>query len=144
MNTTPNQSLTNAFYQKTNASPNQSLYRDSDWLRVSRSRPCPICGKPDWCLIVGPTDDPTAAICARVESGNRRGDAGWLHRLRDDGRTFTPTLRIPVHSTTTASIYFGAMAERFSSAVDAGARGEPARHFCKGFSCGESQAGDKA
>ena len=54
------------------------------WSRVSRCRPCPICEKPDWCLYAGPDDSPTAAICARIESPKRCGEAGWLHRLRND------------------------------------------------------------
>ena len=54
------------------------------WNRVSRRRPCPICERPDWCLFVGPSDAPSAAICARVESDKRAGEAGWLHKLRDD------------------------------------------------------------
>jgi len=58
--------------------------RNEDWHRVSRRRPCPICEKPDWCLFAGPDDVPTAAICARVESPKACGEAGWLHRLRDD------------------------------------------------------------
>jgi hypothetical protein len=56
----------------------------ADWRRVSRRRHCPICGRPDWCLYAGPEGDPTAAICARAESAKRCGEAGWLHRLRDD------------------------------------------------------------
>ena len=36
-----------------------------DWQRVRKSRPCPVCGRPDWCLIAGPEDFPTAAICQR-------------------------------------------------------------------------------
>jgi hypothetical protein len=54
------------------------------WRRVRRTRLCPVCNKPDWCLFAGPEADPTAAICARVESPKRCGEAGWLHRLRDD------------------------------------------------------------
>jgi len=51
-------------------------------LRVSRERPCPICGKWDWCLIA---PDGSAAICQRIEDGckKRCGDAGWLHILVD-------------------------------------------------------------
>ena len=45
---------------------------------VSASHPCPVCKKKDWCLIA---PDGTAAICQRVESAKRCGDAGWLHRL---------------------------------------------------------------
>ena len=39
-----------------------------------------LLGKPDWCLV---NRKGTAAICQRVESPNRRGDAGWLHCLSD-------------------------------------------------------------
>lgn len=51
--------------------------------RVNKEIPCPICGKPDWCLIASDRD---AAICARVESDRLVGSAGagWLHFLRDD------------------------------------------------------------
>jgi hypothetical protein len=52
----------------------------SKWQRVTRSRPCPVCKRGDWCLRF---PDGTAVICARVESSNRRGDAGWLHRFAD-------------------------------------------------------------
>jgi hypothetical protein len=55
-----------------------------NWKRVTRDRRCPVCGRPDWCLYAGPEGDPTAAICARTESAKRCGEAGWLHRLRDD------------------------------------------------------------
>jgi hypothetical protein len=43
---------------------------------VHRSRPCPICGKPDWCLrdyARGLT------ICPRTPSARQIGDAGYLH-----------------------------------------------------------------
>ncbi len=48
--------------------------------RVSKQNPCPVCGKPDWCLIA---EDGSAAICARIEQGciKRCGDVGWLHIL---------------------------------------------------------------
>lgn len=53
------------------------------WQRVRHDRPCPICERPDWCLVAA---DGSAAICARVESAKCVGSrgAGWLHRLRDD------------------------------------------------------------
>ena len=49
---------------------------------VSPSHPCPVCQKPDWCLIAL---DGNAAICARIEVGSikRSGDAGWLHRMKE-------------------------------------------------------------
>lgn len=55
------------------------------WRRVSRSERCPICDKPDWCLLIGPENAPDLVICARTESDKRAGDAGWLHRLRRSG-----------------------------------------------------------
>src|SRR5262245_27235458 len=56
---------------------------ETKWLRVNRERPCPICGKADWCLV---TEDGSAAICPRTESTKRCGDAGYLHRLTDTPR----------------------------------------------------------
>ncbi len=54
-----------------------------DFIRVSRNRPCPICDRADWCLIRR-GDTPASAICARVESPTRWGEAGWLHRLTNE------------------------------------------------------------
>lgn len=54
--------------------------------RVTRSKPCPICGHSDWCLV---STDGSAAICPRAEEGSLKkcGDAGYLHILenRHDG-----------------------------------------------------------
>jgi hypothetical protein len=54
----------------------------NQWRRVRSDRRCPICERPDWCLLAA---DGSAAICARIASSKRCGEAGWLHRLRDDG-----------------------------------------------------------
>ena len=61
----------------------------NQWRRVNRAKPCPICKRPDWCLV---SEDGGAAICARIESARRAGDARYLHRLRDDD--FRPRHRI--------------------------------------------------
>ncbi len=58
--------------------------KNTDWKRVTRENPCPVCERPDWCLVTGPVDEPTAVICPRTESEHRVGEAGYLHRLRDD------------------------------------------------------------
>lgn len=51
--------------------------------RVNKRNPCPVCNKPDWCLVA---EDGSAAICQRIEAGSvkRCGDAGWLHLLREN------------------------------------------------------------
>ena len=54
--------------------------------RVNKNKPCPICGKWDWCLTA---ENRSAAICARIEDGSikRCGDAGYLHILIDRHRS---------------------------------------------------------
>lgn len=42
---------------------------DSRYQRVSRKRPCLICGKPDWC---SRTPDDSISFCARVTTGADR------------------------------------------------------------------------
>jgi len=51
-------------------------------LRVKKNNPCPICGRPNWCLIA---EDGSAAICSRISEGSvkKSGDAGFLHILKD-------------------------------------------------------------
>jgi hypothetical protein len=51
-------------------------------IRVSKSNPCPVCGKPDWCLVA---PDGVAAICQRISEGAVKlcGQAGWLHIMQD-------------------------------------------------------------
>jgi len=66
----------------------------SNWRRVSRGEPCPICQRPDWCLVVGPEGSPEAAICPRVESLRRAGEAGWLHILRPGKRQMVRSISI--------------------------------------------------
>jgi hypothetical protein len=48
--------------------------------RVNRAEPCPVCGRSDWCAV---SRDGAVALCHRVETPRRIGEAGWLHRLRD-------------------------------------------------------------
>ncbi len=60
---------------------------ETQWTRVSRNTPCPVCGKTDWCLIAS---DESAAICPRIESAKRAGDAGYFHRLVETPRLYEP------------------------------------------------------
>lgn len=53
----------------------------SQWLRVNRQRPCPVCKKSDWCTY---TSDGRAVCCMRVEGVKPMRNGGWLHRVGDD------------------------------------------------------------
>src|SRR5438046_2785774 len=92
---------------------------NAPWNRVTRERPCPICAKPDWCLIA---PDGLAAICARTESPKRCGDAGWLHRLLDDDlqrpRRYVRSMSFTTYSTA-GSIDFAKLTNDFQAAVNA-------------------------
>lgn len=50
------------------------------WVRVGRARPCPVCGRPDWC---GVSADGAVCHCMRVESAKPCPSGGWIHRLAD-------------------------------------------------------------
>ncbi len=65
---------------------------ESEWIRVSRSKPCPVCKKTDWCLV---SVSGNAAICPRAEAGSVAyiEGSGWLHRFGDDDAP-KPRLRV--------------------------------------------------
>lgn len=44
--------------------------------RVTRKKPCPICGKPDWCGI-----GQGFVVCMRIQSTRPTSNRGWLHKL---------------------------------------------------------------
>lgn len=53
-------------YRWTEAARTPVPHERTRWIRVSRQRPCPVCGKPDWCSIA---DHGGAAVCMRVADG---------------------------------------------------------------------------
>ena len=63
----------------------------SDFVRVADAGvKCPICGKPDWCLVSRQDPEhPSEVICPRSEYKTKEtpqiGDAGWLHILDKKG-----------------------------------------------------------
>lgn len=56
---------------------------NSQWVRVSRQNPCPICDKPDNCEV---SSDGRMVWCGRISEGSLRENAGgqFLHRLTED------------------------------------------------------------
>ena len=71
--------------------------------RVSHNRPCPVCGKPDWCLIAR---DGSAAICPRTEAGATKyiSESGWLHRFQERPIEPRPQPRKSPPKTTTKNL----------------------------------------
>ncbi len=53
------------------------------WIRVSRSHPCLVCKKPDWCTACPALN---LILCMRVQSDRPSGNAmgGWLHSLNGE------------------------------------------------------------
>ncbi len=89
-----------------------------DWLRVTKRRPCPICSKPDWCLIAV---DGAAVICPRTPEGAVRqcGEAGYLHRLKPtDSRRPTRTWRVRVNAAQDGNPEISGLAAEYRAAVD--------------------------
>lgn len=59
-----------------------------NWTRTSTEIPCPICGKPDWCMVSSENlNDPKAALCCRISKGAVKclGEAGYLHIRKPEG-----------------------------------------------------------
>ena len=59
----------------------------TEMIRVGRDYPCPICGKPDWCLVFA---DQTKAVCARKIDLDKPqfGSAGTIYDLDPKKSTF--------------------------------------------------------
>jgi hypothetical protein len=54
---------------------------ETTWIRVSRSEPCPVCDRPDYCTR---TTDGLAVKCMRVESNQpAKKGPGWIHHMTD-------------------------------------------------------------
>ena len=86
------------------------------WRRVTREHPCPVCGKPDWCLT---SADGTAAICPRISSPKRCGEAGWLHWLTDQRPAGRFVRHIPLSRAPTRTD-LDRLAEQYGADLDPG------------------------
>ena len=50
-----------------------------EYHRVTKAMHCPVCGRPDWCMIA---EDKQHVLCARIPSKKKIGtEAGWLHPI---------------------------------------------------------------
>lgn len=56
--------------------------KSNEWFEVSKSKPCPICHKPDWCAI---SADGCVVKCMREDEGafKTTDDCGHVHRLKE-------------------------------------------------------------
>ena len=54
------------------------------FIRVSKSHPCPVCEKPDWCRVFSDG----WAECMRVQSDRPAKSGGWMHRHPDAPQCF--------------------------------------------------------
>jgi len=79
------------------------------WVRVTRHRPCPICGKPDWC---GVSADGEVACCMRVQSDRPARNGGWLHAA-DGAPRPAPPLYVPPPVTPSGATNWVALLRRF-------------------------------
>lgn len=79
-----------------------------------------MCSKPDWCLVsIEGGESPAVAVCARVESGRRFGEAGWLHSSAPGS---TPRVGLPPRERIVEDVgdRFERMAARFTDALSPG------------------------
>ena len=72
---------------RSSTSPEQYRAGPHNWVRASEDIPCPICGKPDWCMVSAENpDDPQAVLCGRVNQGaTHELEAGFLHIRKPEG-----------------------------------------------------------
>lgn len=82
-------------FRWTEAAAERPEYSPTTWSAASRRRPCPICGKPDWCSVAA---DGARAMCMRVGEGAEHSivlahGIGYFHRLSGPvtPRPFTPS-----------------------------------------------------
>ena len=94
----------------------------TNWIRVSRSRRCPVCDSDSWC---GISDDGAVVHCQRIESQTPcNGESGgWIHRLSEPRPQRNRTMQ-PATKEQRPTIDWSGVAKRM---YDAGRRDELAR-----------------
>ncbi len=86
------------------------------WRRVTRSQPCPVCRKPQWCSV---SEDATACICMRHEAGSIKPtqNGGFLHILHGSDHPLFQGRRIFIQLDAPSRHDLPFMAESFRTAV---------------------------
>jgi len=86
------------------------------WIRVTKAKPCLICGRPDWC---GFSSDGQFVACMRVAEGSIRetGNGGFLHQV-DPASTPSTLPPIKKQPAPRSSIDMTKLASQFHDAVD--------------------------
>ena len=82
---------------------------ESDWNKVTQSRKCPVCGRPDWCLI---SKDGSAVICPRIDTGATKyiDGSGYLHVIGEKTKANYSSSRpaqLPSHNHVMKEIHDG-------------------------------------
>lgn len=81
----------------------------AEWKNVTKSHPCGICLKTDWCSY---TVDGVMAMCRRVQSDRPTPSGAWLHVLSETPRELPPLRTLPPAPASllfSAQIYFDRM-----------------------------------
>lgn len=68
------------------------------WKQVTKSKPCPVCSKPDWCCFA---PEGNAVMCMRVESSKQLSNGGFLHRTGESLGNAAYRMETPRFTTTT-------------------------------------------
>jgi len=98
-----------------------------DFRRIRGRERCPVCDHAQWCL-VSKDEPPSRVICQRVESQRRWGEAGWLHVLREDGRS-RPSARSIVIPLRRAPRDFSGLAAEYTARAQPAAVARLADHL---------------
>lgn len=85
----------------------------TEWIRVSKSNPCIICGRKNWCAV---SANGKIAYCMRIESSKPCKSGGWIHKLDDCQLISTVPKRKPKPTTAPVKNFY-ALAMRYKNSL---------------------------
>jgi hypothetical protein len=77
-----------------------TVSRNSNWVRVTRRNPCPVCAHPDWCSV---SASGWIVCCMRIASDRPAKNGGWIYQVGNP-RNFTVPPPSPVKQISKAVI----------------------------------------